>query len=125
MADEINLTIANPMEIVLNTTVGRVMLPSVDGYITILPDRAPMTMLLENGLMQLLDKDGKVTARYFIRRGLANIADNNCLVSTEDLIKAEDISLEQAKDAAENMPWPMQREFYARVAEILNVKAMK
>lgn len=121
MADEIMLTIANPMEIVLETAAARVMLPSVNGYITILPQRAPMILQLQNGLMQLLDSQGKPTARYFVRRGVANISEDKCIVSTEDLIEFDKITLAEAEDAAQNKPWPMQREFYAKVAEILSV----
>lgn len=121
MAEDITLTVANPMEIVLDTTTPRVMLPSVNGYITILPQRAPMILQLQNGLMQLLNDQGKPTARYFVRRGVANIAENKCTVSTEELIEFSKISLAEAEDAAENKKWPAQREFYAKVAEILRV----
>ena len=121
MAEEITLTVANPMEIVLDTATPRVMLPSVSGYITILPQRAPMILQLQNGLMQLLDERGKPTARYFVRRGVANIAENKCMVSTEELIEFSKITLAEAEEAAENKPWPMQREFYAKVAEILKL----
>ena len=66
--------------------------PGADGDLTVLPERAPTVMVLTNGYIRVLDEHDGITDKYFIRGGIANIADDICAISTEGVVSEDDIS---------------------------------
>ena len=97
MAKQIELTLSKPYSLTFVEMVDRVILPAVKGDITILPDRAPIQLMLRDGLMQILDAQGKSLRKYFIKGGVVDINANKCLVAAEDSFEFESISLHQAE----------------------------
>lgn len=68
------------------------VVPGADGDLTVLPERAPTAMVLTNGYVRVLDEHDGITDKYFIRGGIANIADDICAISTEGVVSEGDIS---------------------------------
>lgn len=90
--ENIRLSVVLPHKVLPETEVAKVMLPAQKGVITILPDRAPTTLLLENGVMSVLNADNTVAKQYFVKGGVANVAADKCTVTTEKMIDFADIN---------------------------------
>ena len=90
---QIIFRLSRPFKVSRTAAVDRVQLPAVNGDITILPNRAPILLLLRNGLLQVLDKDGKPTERYFVKGGIADVARNRCAVSSEKVVAFDKIDV--------------------------------
>lgn len=101
MQNEITLTIALPSKTYLSKKVASVILPAVRADVDILPNRAPSVFMLDYGLLQILDRFGSVTESYFLKLGVADIAQNNCHVMTQYVIPYEKINPSEAKKKAE------------------------
>lgn len=84
--EDITFRISRPYKVYNTLRVKKVVLPALNGDITILPDRAPTLLLLGNGLVQILDDKNNPVERYFIKGGVADIARNRCAVSTEKVV---------------------------------------
>ena len=95
--ENIRLSVILPHKVLPETEVAKVMLPAQKGVITILPDRAPTTLLLENGVMSVLNADNTVAKQYFVKGGVANVAADKCTVTTEKMIDFADINTAQVQ----------------------------
>ena len=95
--------ISRPYKVYRTAMAPKIVVPGVKGNLTVLVDRAPTLVQLRNGLVQVLDKADKVTERYFIKGGIADIARNRCAISTEKVVAYENTDVEKAtakRDAA-------------------------
>jgi len=110
MAQNVTLTIFTPEKTALDRKVYRVVLPYGRTNLTVLEDRAPTSLVLHSGLLQILREDDSVEDVYFIDSGVADIADNVCKISTAHLIHHDSMSAEEAKELAEQEP--QNAEFY-------------
>lgn len=119
MSQNVTLTIFTPEKTALNRKVYRVVLPYGNTNLTILEDRAPTSLVLHAGLLQILREDNSVEKAYFIDKGVADIADNECRISTNHLISCDNISLEEATELASNEP--QNTEFYEMIVNALKV----
>jgi len=95
--ESINLTITLPHKALPTEEVVRVVIPAVEGNLTVLYNRAPTTILLTNGIIDILDEHNESVKKYFIKGGVANIAANNCVINTEKVIAFEDINTARAQ----------------------------
>lgn len=92
MEKHVNLKIYTPDKLFMERAVHRVVIPGVDGDLTVLPRRAPIVMMLTNGYVQILDERANIMGKFFIRGGIADIADDICAISTEGVVSEDDIS---------------------------------
>lgn len=92
MEKKVRLKIFLPDKIYKEQDVRRVIIPGLEGDLTVLPERAPTVVTLANGYVRVLDGQDKVTDKYFIVGGFANIADDVCIISSEAVVPEEHIS---------------------------------
>ena len=90
MEKHVRLKIFTPDKVYKEQDVRRVVVPGADGDLTVLPERAPTVMVLTNGYVRVLDEHDGITDKYFIRGGIANIADDICAISTEGVVSEDD-----------------------------------
>ena len=95
--ENIKLIIALPHKVLPEVLVSRVILPAVDGNLTVLPERAPTTLLLTDGVLDMWDEDDVSIGKYFIKGGMADIAADTCTVTTEKAIDIKDINTARAQ----------------------------
>lgn len=100
--EEIQLKIYNPENVVKEASVYRVVIPAFSGNLTIIKDRAPTSVLLNNGVVQILGTDNKVLEKFFIKGGVADIVSNVCTILTEKCLLYKEISKEEIKNKIEN-----------------------
>lgn len=117
--NEILFRLSRPFKISRTATVDRVQLPVVGGSVTVLPDRAPTLFLLADGLLQVLDKEGKPLERYFIKGGVADVARNRCAVSTEKVVAFDKIDLPRAAEKRDEAILPDDKAFYQMIVDYL------
>ena len=75
---DISLKIFTPERTALNKKVYRVVLPYGKTNLTLIDERAPTSLLLNKGTLQILDTDNQPTATYFIDGGVVDVA-NTCV----------------------------------------------
>ena len=115
MDENLILKIFTPQKNVLNRKVYRVVLPYGKVNLTLIKDRAPTSLILQAGAVQILDKNDQVQEVYFIDGGVADIADNVCNLSVTKFLSGKDINrdfaeAESAKDTEESY-------FYKAIAD--------
>ena len=118
MAQNVTLKIYTPEKTVLDKKVYRVVLPYGNTNLTVLEERAPTSLVLHAGLLQILQEDDSIAESYFIDSGVADIADDLCQISTTHLIPIEGIKAEEARELAEQEP--QNTEFYSFIADTLD-----
>lgn len=118
---QIIFRLSRPFKVSRTAAVDRVQLPAVNGDITILPNRAPILLLLRNGLLQVLDKDGKPTERYFVKGGIADVARNRCAVSSEKVVAFDKIDVIKAAEKRDSAILQEDKDFYQSIVDILKV----
>ena len=118
---QIIFRLSRPFKVSRTAAVDRVQLPAVNGDITILPNRAPILLLLRNGLLQILDKDGKPTERYFVKGGVADVARNRCAVSSEKVVSFDKIDVIKAAEKRDSAILQEDKDFYQSIVDTLQV----
>ena len=118
---QIIFRLSRPFKVSRTAAVDRVQLPAVNGDITILPNRAPILLLLRNGLLQILYKDGKPTERYFVKGGVADVARNRCAVSSEKVVAFDKIDVIKAAEKRDSAILQEDKDFYQSIVDTLKV----
>ena len=104
MAENITLQIWTPERTAFNQKVYRVVLPTGKTTLTVNEDRAPTSMMIYAGVMQILNPDDSVKDWYFIDKGVADIAQNVCRISTAHLLHHSRITVDKALELKEKEP---------------------
>ena len=102
MAKTIGLKIYTPEKLAFDKNVYRAVLPDGRLNLTVIEDRAPTSLILEAGVLQILDESDNIVERFFVDTGVVDIAQNECTISTLHLIKTDKISPEKALQLAQN-----------------------
>ena len=91
----IQLKIVLPHKVLPAKGVARVIVPAVKGNLTVIPDRAPTTLMLANGILNVLNEAGESQDKYFVKSGVANIAADECVVMTEKALNLKEIDIQE------------------------------
>lgn len=97
MAGTLTLRVITPDKIALDTAVGSIVIPGMDGQIGILPKHAPMVAALDAG--QLRYSDGGAERSLFVSGGFCEVRGATVRVVTEAGEKPAEIDIERAKAA--------------------------
>ena len=82
MAEGVKVEIVSPEVLVLSATARSVVVPGVEGYLTVLGDHAPLMTVLKPGFVTVTDNSGTAT-RYFVGGGFADITDAEVTILAE------------------------------------------
>jgi F-type H+-transporting ATPase subunit epsilon len=92
--ENISLKIITPSKVVIkDTLVNKVIIPAYLGDMTILKDRAPSSVLLRDGVLQILDANNNPVDKYFVKGGIADIAQDKCIIASEEIIPVEGVTV--------------------------------
>ncbi len=97
------IKLAQPNKVVESKEVFGVVLPACLGNLTVVLGQSPTIVLLKAGVISLLDNNGKVTQKFFINGGVADIANNICVVSSEVVINKKDVLLEHVQEELDRL----------------------
>jgi F-type H+-transporting ATPase subunit epsilon len=97
MADKLELEIVTPERRVLSEHVDEVVLPSVDGYMGVLPGHAPLMALLDVG--ELSVRVGNERRYLSVAGGFAEVLRHRVSILAETSELSHEIDLDRAKRA--------------------------
>ena len=119
MALDIALKIYIPEKLILDKKVHRVILPSDGKTLTVIKDRAPTLMVVDMGVVQILDENDHTIEEYFVSGGAADIKEDTCVLLTEAVINRKNIDLAKAKELYDEFANP----FYKWLIDVLEREA--
>ncbi|GBQ30352.1 ATP synthase F1 subunit epsilon [Acetobacter fabarum] len=91
----IQIEIISPEKVLVSREVDMAVLPGMEGDIAAMPEHSPMMLLLRGGVVALYEGD-KVTDRYFVGGGFADITPARCTVLADKAVPVSDISIDMA-----------------------------
>jgi F-type H+-transporting ATPase subunit epsilon len=124
------LEIISPEKLLLSKLVDMVVIPGTEGDLGILPGHSKLITGLRGGLVDLYE-NGKITDRYFVSGGFAEVTEERCSVLADSITRQVDLNagvaekaLAQAKEdyAATDM---MDRNAYREASDkLISAQAM-
>lgn len=118
MVKNIKLEIFTPEKKALGQNVYRVVLPYGNTNLTIIENRAPTSLVLHAGPLQILDEHNQIEDLYFIDGGVIDVAENVCKISVRYILHRHNISAERAIELAKEEP--QNAKFYQMIADYIN-----
>ncbi|WP_158747207.1 ATP synthase F1 subunit epsilon [Acidisphaera sp. L21] len=85
------LEIVSPEKLLLSRNVEMVVIPASEGEMGVLPNHAPMIVLLRGGTIAI-HEGGKVTDRLYVSGGFAEITPERCTVLADEAVPTSELS---------------------------------
>ena len=83
MADKVPFELVTPTRLLVSQDVDMVVVPGGDGDFGVLPGHSPLLSTVRPGTVDLHD-GGRVTARFFVAGGFAEVTPDRCTVLAEE-----------------------------------------
>ncbi len=87
----IALEVVSPEKLLLSRDVEMVVIPASEGDMGVLPNHAPMIVLLRGGTIAITE-GGRVTDRLFVSGGFAEITPERCTVLADEAVPVGELS---------------------------------
>jgi F-type H+-transporting ATPase subunit epsilon len=84
------LEIVSPERLLLARDVDMVVVPGTEGDLGILPGHSKLVTSLRGGLVDIYEA-GKITDRFFVTGGFAEVTESRCSVLADEIIRQADI----------------------------------
>ena len=85
------LEIVSPERLLLSRDVEMVVIPASEGEMGVLPNHAPMIVLLRGGTIAI-HEGGQVTDRLYVSGGFAEITPERCTVLADEAVPTAELS---------------------------------
>ena len=85
------LEIVSPEKLLLSRNVEMVVIPASEGEMGVLPNHAPMIVLLRGGTIAI-HEGGRVTDRLYVSGGFAEITPERCTVLADEAVPTAELS---------------------------------
>ncbi len=85
------LEVVSPEKLLLSRDVEMVVIPASEGDMGVLPNHAPMIVLLRGGTIAITE-GGRVTDRLFVSGGFAEITPERCTVLADEAVPTAELS---------------------------------
>ncbi|HEY0419744.1 MAG TPA: ATP synthase F1 subunit epsilon [Acetobacteraceae bacterium] len=92
----VDLEIVSPERLLLSRPVDMVVIPAAEGEMGVLPQHAPMIVLLQGGTIRLYE-DGRVTDRLFVSGGFAEVTPQRVTVLATEATPVAEVSRAEAE----------------------------
>jgi len=90
------LEIVSPEKLLLSKPVDMVVIPAAEGDLGVLPEHAPMIVMLRGGTIAI-HQGGQVTDRLYVAGGFAEITPERCTVLANEAIPVADVSRQEGE----------------------------
>lgn len=94
MAEGVKVEIVSPEVLVLDAEARSVVVPGLEGYLTVMGPHAPLMTVLKPGFVSVTDPAGAVS-HYFVGGGFADISDAGVTILAEEALPAADFGRPQ------------------------------
>ena len=98
MSKQFKLEIISPEKIIYSSEPTEVVIPSYEGYMTILYDHSALITFLRPGVIEV---KGNETKKYFIEEGTVEFSDNKMLILTNTTIDIKELNKEKIDNMIE------------------------
>ncbi len=92
----IALEIVSPEKLLISKPVDMVVIPAAEGDLGVLPEHAPMIVMLRGGTIAV-HQAGQVTDRLYIAGGFAEITPERCTVLANEAIPVAEVSRQEGE----------------------------
>ena len=92
MSKQFKLEIISPEKIIYSSEPNEVVIPSYEGYMTILYDHSALITFLRPGVIEV---KGSETKKYFIEEGTVEFSNNKMLILTNTAIDIKELNKEK------------------------------
>jgi F-type H+-transporting ATPase subunit epsilon len=92
----LDLEIVSPERLVLSRPVDMAVIPAAEGELGVLPEHAPMIVLLQGGTVRLYS-EGQVTDRFYVAGGFAEITPQRVTVLADEATPVAQVSREEGE----------------------------
>lgn len=99
----------------------KIVLPAEKGPLTVISGRAPTSLMLRRGVIRLLDKDNQPLKHYFIKSGVADVAEDICAVSAEVIDAYTDMSKELAAEKRDAAKTREDKDYYQMIFDEISL----
>lgn len=96
MADTLNCTVLTPEKQAFEGPIVYASLPAWDGLVGIAPDRAPLVLQMDDGVMRL-DEPGGQSRHLFVGGGFVQMENNKLIVLANEVREADQIDPQQVE----------------------------
>jgi F-type H+-transporting ATPase subunit epsilon len=124
------LEIISPEKLLLAKPVDMVVIPGTEGDLGILPGHSKLITGLRGGLVDLYE-NGKITDRYFVSGGFAEVTEERCSVLADSITPqadldrgAAELALVQAKEHYANTDMMDEQAFRMASDRLISAQAM-
>jgi F-type H+-transporting ATPase subunit epsilon len=90
------LEIVSPEKLLLSKPVDMVVIPAAEGDLGVLPEHAPMIVMLRGGTIAI-HQGGQVTDRLYVAGGFAEITPERCTVLANEAIPVAEVSRQEGE----------------------------
>ena len=90
------LEVVSPEKLLLSRDVDMVVIPAAEGDMGVLPNHAPMIVLLRGGTIAITE-GGRVTDRLFVSGGFAEITPERCTVLADEAVPVGELKAEEGQ----------------------------
>ena len=90
MADSFNFELVSPERLILSVRATEVVLPGMDGEMTVMAHHAPTMTTIKPGVVSVLTAEGKVE-KIVVFGGFADILPDGCTLLAESAVAVADI----------------------------------
>ena len=118
---EVTLKISSPSRVFAEVKADKIVVPAMKGDLTVLPSRAPLSLLLRNGQVKLLNQDNRVTSRYFVQGGVMNAATDVCQIVSPRVEEYDGLDIAKVRQALENAKTQEDRDYYQALLDELEM----
>ena len=87
----VELEIVSPDRLLLSRPVDMAVIPAAEGEIGVLPNHAPMIVLLRGGVIAI-HEGGRVTERLYVSGGFAEITPERCTILADEAVPVGELS---------------------------------
>ncbi|WP_097106868.1 F0F1 ATP synthase subunit epsilon [Hoeflea halophila] len=106
MADSFNFELVSPERLLLSASVTEVVLPGMDGEMTVMAHHAPTMTTIKPGVVTVVTAEGK-SDRFVVFGGFADILPEGCTLLAESAVAVSDIDrddlAQRLQDAREDV----------------------
>src|SRR4051794_26322344 len=90
------LEVVSPEKLLLSKPVDMVVIPAAEGDLGVLPEHAPMIVMLRGGTIAI-HQGGQVTDRLYVAGGFAEITPERCTVLANEAIPVAQVSRQEGE----------------------------
>ena len=126
----ITLEIISPEKLLLSRPVDMVVIPGTEGDLGILPGHSKLITGLRGGLVDIYQK-GKITDRFFVSGGFAEVTEERCSVLADDITRQSDLdshtaeaALAKAKEAYDTVDIANREDYLQASDRLISAQAM-